>query len=353
MSKSTDNLTLEVKKTLMATLDAKGIKHNISIDEEVDDVPIVQLESLLQPKFDEKFLVQSKTSLSSTSQLLLDRAEGLYKAHSQYEQDFIIKGRDVSYKLLEDMHGLATQIKASPDADAILKMMRDFLKEKYDIKLNKSSTAMGTLVRYVIRADKLTASRYGKVLEVAQEEGIKPENFIAFIKDRGGISKITTTQAEKVIQEDFKRTQAARIDFAREICGLLGMTSKNDVEFSKGIIAHRQDKDRKGDTSRFVYFLAEHLDGNKYRLVSGHDFDRSFEDQILGEIARPLPSDLALIEQSVRQFKRQILKSDSLPKGQRDYLVSELKKPLAYAKDSEQAVDMPETDVVAIPHEYK
>ena len=353
MSKSTDNLTLEVKKTLMASLDAKGIKHNISIDEEVDDVPIVQLESLLQPKFDEKFLVQSKTSLSSTSQLLLDRAEGLYKAHSQYEQDFIIKGRDVSYKLLEDMHGLATQIKASPDADAILKMMRDFLREKYDIKLNKSSTAMGTLVRYVIRADKLTASRYGKVLEVAQEEGIKPENFIAFIKDRGGISKITTTQAEKVIQDDLKRTQAARVDFARDICRLLAMTSGNNLEYVKELTVHRQDKERANEGSRFVYFMAVRLGGNSYRLVSGHDFDRAFEDQILAQIAKPLPSDLRLIEQSVRQFIKQILKGEGLSRGQREYLTAELNKPLVYTKDSEQVIDMPATDVVAIPHEHE
>jgi hypothetical protein len=353
MSKSTDNLTLEVKKTLMASLDAKGIKHNISIDEEVEDVPIVQLESLLKPKFDEKFLVQSKTSLSSSAQLLLDSAEDLYKAHTRYEHEYILKGRDVSYKLLENMHRLAGQIKASPDAEAILKMMRNFLKEKYDIKLNKSSTAMGTLVRYVIRADKLTASRYGKVLEVAQEEGIKPENFIAFVKDRGGISKITTTQAEKVIQEDLKRTQVARMDFASEICSVMAMVSKADIEYSRGITVHRQDKLAKSDGSRFVYFMAAHLGGNKYRLIQAHDFDRAFEDQILTQIAKPLPSDLGVIERSIRSYIKEILKEEGLSKGQREYLTEQLKKPLAHPEEPGQVIDVPVTDVVAIPHEHE
>lgn len=338
----------------MASLDAKGIKHNISIDEKTEeDVPIVQLESLLIPKFDEKFLAQSKTSLSSTSQLLLDRAEGLYKAHTQYEQDFIIRGRDVSYILLEDMYGLATQIKASPDAEAILKMMRNFLKEKYEIKLNKSSTAMGILVRYVIRVDKLTASRYGKVLAVAQEEGIRPENFIAFVKERGGISKITTTQSEKVIQEDLKRTQAARKDFASEICSLMATVSKDDIEYTRGITLHRQDKQAKSDSSRFVYFMAAHLGGNQYRLIQAHDFDRAFEDQILAQIAKPLPSDLGVIERSIRNLIKDILKGDDLSKGQRDHLIEKLKRPLAYAEDSETVIDVPATDVVSIPHAHE
>ncbi|MBU6149616.1 MAG: hypothetical protein KGQ54_05420, partial [Verrucomicrobia bacterium] len=315
MSKSTDNLTLEVKKTLMASLDAKGIKHNICIDEVAPNEPVMGLEAMLKPKFDEKFLVQTKTSLPVTAQLLLDRAENLHQAHTQYEQEYILKGRDVSYKLLEDMHGLATQIKTSPDAEAILKMMRDFLKEKYDIKLNKSSTAMGTLVRYVIRADKLTASRYGKVLKVAQEEGIKPENFIAFVKGRGGISKITTTQAEKVIQDDLKRTQAARMDFASEICSVMAMVSKTDIEYTRGITVHRQDKLAKSDGSRFVYFMAAHLGGNQYRLIQAHDFDRAFEDQILAQIAKPLPSDLGVIERSIRSYIKDILKGEGLSKG--------------------------------------
>ena len=353
MSKSTDNLTLEVKKTLVASLDAKGIKHNISIDKELEDVPIVQLESLLTPKFDEKFLVQSKTSLSATAQLLLDRAENLHQAHTQYEQEYILKGRDVSYKLLEDMHGLATQIMTSHDAQAILKMMRDFLKEKYDIKLNKSSTAMGTLVRYVIRADKLTASRYGKVLTVAQEEGIKPENFIAFVKERGGISKITTTQAEKVIQEDLRRTQAARTDFASEICSVIAMVSKTDIEYTRGITVHRQDKLAKSDGSRFVYFMAAHLGGNQYRLIQAHDFDRAFEDQILAQIAKPLPSDLGVIERSIRNLIKDILKGEGLSKDQRECLSAELKKPLTYVEDQETVIDVPATDVVAIPHAHE
>jgi hypothetical protein len=351
MSKSTDNLNPEVKAKLIASLDAKGIKHNITIDEAQEVETIVQLESLLIPKFDEKFLAKSKTSLSSSAQFLLDSAENLHKAHAQYEQEYILKGRDVSYKLLEDMHRLATQIKASPDADMILTLMRDFLKEKFDIKLNKSSTAMGTLVRYVIRADKLTASRYGKVLTVAQEEGIKPENFIAFVKERGGISKITMTHAEKVIQDDIKKTQAARVDFARDICRLLAMTSNNNLEYVKELTVHRQDKDRANEGSRFVYFMAVRLGGNNYRLVSGHDFDRSFEDQILAQIAKPLPSDLGVIEQSVRQFIKQILKGEGLSKGQREHLTAELNKPLAYTKDSKEVIDMPTTDVVAIPHD--
>ena len=353
MSKSTDNFTTEVKKTLMASLDARGIKHNISIDEVAPTEPVMGLEAMLKPKFDEKFLVQTKTSLSVTAQLLLDRAENLHQVHTQYEQEYILKGRDVSYKLLEDMHGLATQIKASPDAEAILKMMRDFLKEKYDIKLNKSSTAMGTLVRYVIRADKLTASRYGKVLAVAQEEGIKPENFIAFVKERGGISKITTTQAEKVIQEDLKRTQSARMEFASEICTVMAAVSKDDIEYTRGITVHRQDKLAKSDGSRFVYFMAAHLGGNQYRLIQAHDFDRAFEDQILAQIAKPLPSDLGVIESSIRSYIKDILNGEGLSKGQRDHLTEKLKKPLAYAEDSETVIDVPATDVVSIPHAHK
>jgi hypothetical protein len=351
MSYTNDNLSIEAKLRLKESLDAKGIKNNIVIDSNNDDFTIVQLEELLAPKFDEKFLAQSKTALALASQKLLDNAENLHAAHNQYEQEFILRGRDVAYTLLRDMHGLALEINSSPDADKILGIMRSFLKEKCDIKLNKSSTAMGTLVRYVIRADKLTASRYGKVLEVAYEEGIKTENFIDFVKQRGGISKITATQAEKIIQDDLKRTQAARLDFASQICHLLAMASENDIEYAKELTIHRQDKVSKGDSSRFVYFMASYLGGGKYRLISGHDFDRSFEDQILTQIAKPLPSNLAVIEQSVRQFMRQILKKDSLAKGQKDFLQSELKKPLVYSEEVNQVIDVPATTVVAIPQE--
>jgi len=136
--------------------------------------------------------------------LLLSQADRLAQLNDQYTEAFVVKGNKALYELLTAIYSYALQIDQSPLSEHILQRMRQTLEEKYKQKTQANTHWMTTVLRFILPRDRQTAFNYSRVLQVAYDEDLTPEELPGYIKEAGGITKITQTKEQKVEAEQKK-----------------------------------------------------------------------------------------------------------------------------------------------------
>ena len=137
---------------------------------------------------------------------IISQAEVLAKQHEIFTDKHVTKANEELYVLLSEIMSVCMQVEASAISDNIINQMRKTLSNVYEIKTQKNSRASSIVVRYVIRTNRKTAHIYGRVIETAILNSIKPVNLPEFIRSKGGIDAIrkavvnteTKKQAEAV-----------------------------------------------------------------------------------------------------------------------------------------------------------
>jgi hypothetical protein len=284
-----------------------------------------------------------RPSTKNTKQLEVDKflAEGaeLFKLGEKYEKEVVARGHQALYELLASIYGLALRIENSDQVDKINEAIRKNLKDAHDIKVQKNSSPMATLVRYVIRADKLAASRYGKVLQVARDEDLSAEELPAYITRRGGIAQIQDTESKQLAKTTGEGVSKERLALIREYFELVGIASKEEFTYGGDLIVHNEEKDTKAENSSFCVFIAHYEGGEKYKMVSANDLGKTFENTLIKFIGKNLPSDLHVLERGIRNFKKQLLSDSSLPKGFHEKLNKQLALPMKH-KQADVVIDV-------------
>jgi hypothetical protein len=87
--------------------------------------------------------------------------------------------------------------------------MREKLEEDHEIKTQANTPWITTVLRFIIPTDRQTAYNYSKVLQIAHDENLAAAELPAYIKERGGIAKITATKEDA---EAAKRERALRAE---------------------------------------------------------------------------------------------------------------------------------------------
>lgn len=340
MSQMTDNLDPESREKLLEGLKAKGITTNVvvvnevvsDVEETAEDITSNMMNMLMSSGTKKKQGYLKDTAVKAEVEGLMNSCESIHKIYLDYKDVYINRGHEALYGVLSDIYGLGKRIENSPHGDFVLEQMRNFLKEKLEIKLSSKSSPMSILVRFVMRADKLEASRYGKVLTVALATNVLPENFINFVKEKGGVSGLYQTSSEAAEREKLTQTAYARVECVRKMHQLMSYQPMAVLEYEGPVVQHRQDKEGKTNASSFCYFVATHEHGQKFNIVSAHDFDSDFEDQILKQIAKNLPAEMDVVESSIRSYITVLSKNEKLAQPLRNYLKESLTKPLFEAQ---------------------
>lgn len=126
--------------------------------------------------------------------IMLGQAQNLTKMNEQYVDTYVVRGTKELYALLGAIYSYALQINESILRDNILQRMRERLEEDHEIKTQANTPWLTTVLRFIIPTDRQTAYNYSKVLQVAYEENLAATELPDYIKERGGISKITATK---------------------------------------------------------------------------------------------------------------------------------------------------------------
>jgi hypothetical protein len=95
---------------------------------------------------------------------------------------------------------------------------------------------------------------------------------------------------------------------------------------------HGEEKDGKVESSSFCVFVAHHVSGEQYKIISANDLGRSFEENLVKYLGKAMPSDLTVLEHGVRNYKKRIASDTLQPESVRRKMKEQLAEPLKYAK---------------------
>lgn len=277
----------------------------------------------------------SKDLKNTEVEKFLSESSDLVKLGEQYEVDVVERGHKALYDLLASIYDLSLRIEQNQHKDKILEAIRTELKDTRDTNLKANTPAVAVMVKYVVRSDKSTLSRYTKVLSVAQQENLAPADLPAYITRRGGVGQIQEIESLAMAKKSGDKSSKERTALIRELFEVMGMASKLDLHFDGNVVSHSEEKEpsnEKAQPSSFCVLVAHHVSDNKYKIISANDLGRAYEDNLVKYLGKAMPNDLTVLEHGVRNFKRRISLDPSQPESLRREMEKQLAIPLKHKK---------------------
>ena len=312
----------------------------------VDELEGVDLETFDLSAFVSTGITKDKSSdksvLTPEVQNFIKESEELFKLGEKFEVEVVERGHQALYELLASIYSLALRIEESPQKDKIVEAIRTELKEKHEIKIQANSTPIAAMVRYVVRADKVNATRYSKVLTVAREENLSVVDLPAYITRRGGVSQAQDVESVALAKKAGDKSTKERTVLLREFFKLMGETSKSNFQFGGDVIVHTEPKEDDKDASTFCVFVAHHVSGDQYKMISANDLGKSWEDNLVKYLGKAMPSNLYLLERGIRNYKRSIANDPTQPESVRKEMERQLLTPMKYKQT--EVIEMDEVE---------
>jgi hypothetical protein len=237
--------------------------------------------------------------------IILGQAQNLAKMNDQYVETYVVRGTKELYALLGAIYSYALQINESPLRDHILQRMREKLESEHDIKTQANTPWITTVLRFILPTDRQTAYNYSKVLQVAHDENLAPQELPGYIKERGGIAKITATKEDAEAAKALKTHKEAKTQMLRKILLANAKASTNVVQVEDKFILNTVDEDKKEGV--FEFAVCVNTSGQERRIVRFIKLNEAMEAQILNMVAETsLPDDLAAIQDKLDQFREKL-----------------------------------------------
>ncbi len=237
--------------------------------------------------------------------IILGQAQNRAKMNDQYVETYVVRGTKELYALLGAIYSYALQINESPLRDHILQRMREKLESEHDIKTQANTPWITTVLRFILPTDRQTAYNYSKVLQVAHDENLAPQELPGYIKERGGIAKITATKEDAEAAKALKTHKEAKTQMLRKILLANAKASTNVVQVEDKFILNTVDEDKKEGV--FEFAVCVNTSGQERRIVRFIKLNEAMEAQILNMVAETsLPDDLAAIQDKLDQFREKL-----------------------------------------------
>jgi len=155
----------------------------------------------------------------------------LFELGEKYEREVVARGHAHLYELLASIYDFSMQIEKHELSKNILKAIRKDLKDNHEITLQSNSTSLQTIVRFVIRADKMAASRYAKVLQHCKDKDLSATQIPDYITNKGGIAKLQQAQSESVAAKTANNSSKERTNIMREFLKLQAEVASEAIAY--------------------------------------------------------------------------------------------------------------------------
>jgi len=252
----------------------------------------------------------------------LKAGDALSVKNELYHKEYVVRGNQALYELLAGIYSLALQINMSASRVNILEAMRNKLKDR-DIKTQYTTPAMTTIVKYVVGADRATAANYSRVLTIAMDENLSPDELAAYISRRGGISQIHGTEAKDAAKKLGEKENKERMDILRDYFQLQRWVTPHKFKYEGEVIEHNSDKQTAKETATFCFFMTVYDDiKDEYYIINANDLGKTYEDALLRVLFKDAPNDLNRLRKGLRKYEEQLIADKSVPDG----LAERLKK---------------------------
>ena len=221
--------------------------------------------------------------------MVLGQAQNLAKMNDQYVETYVVRGTKELYALLGAIYSYALQINESPLRDHILQRMRERLEEEHEIKTQVNTPWMTTVLRFILPTDRQTAYSYSKVLQVAHDENLTALELPNYIKERGGIGKITATKEEAEATKSVKEHKEAKADLLRKILLANAKQAQTIVQVEDKFVINTIAEGKKEGS--FEFAICVNPGGNERRVVRFIRVNEAVESQLLSLVAEASLSD--------------------------------------------------------------
>jgi len=209
--------------------------------------------------------------------------------NDQYVETYVVRGTKELYALLGAIYSYALQINESPLRDHILQRMREILQDVHEIKTQANTPWLTTVLRFIIPTDRQTAYNYSKVLQVAQEENLAAAELPNYIKERGGIAKITSTKDDAAEKKAVKKHKEDKTLMLRKILLANAKGSETVLQVPEKYVLNTVEGDKKAGT--FEYAICVKTADNERRVVRFVQVPEALEKQLLTVVAESTVSD--------------------------------------------------------------
>ena len=221
--------------------------------------------------------------------MILGQAQNLAKMNNQYVETYVVRGTKELYALLGAIYSYALQINESVLKDHILQRMRDRLESEHDIKTQINTPWITTVLRFILPTDRQTAYTYSKVLQVAFDENLAATELPGYIKDRGGIAKITATKEDADTARAVKDHKEAKTKLLRKILLANAKVADTVVQVEDKFVLNTVGEGKKEGT--FEFAVCVNPMGHERRVVRFIRLNEAMETQILAMVAEASLSD--------------------------------------------------------------
>lgn len=223
--------------------------------------------------------------------MVLGQAKNLAKMNDQYVETYVVRGTKELYALLGAIYSYALQINESPLREHILQRMRERLDEEHEIKTQINTPWITTVLRFILPLDRQTAYSYSKVLQVAHDENLTAQELPNYIKERGGIGKITATKEEEESNKSIKEHKEAKTQMLKKILQANAKAADTIVQVDDKFVLNTVAEGKK--EGMFEFAVCVNPGGNERRVVRFFKVNQATESQLLNLIAdASVPDDL-------------------------------------------------------------
>jgi hypothetical protein len=160
--------------------------------------------------------------------------------------------------------------------------MRERLDTDHEIKTQANTPWVTTVLRFILPTDRQTAYSYSKVLQVAHDENLTAQELPKYIKDRGGIGKITATKDEAENVKNIKEHKDAKVQMLKKILLANAKSAQTVVEVDNKFVLNTVAEGKK--EGLFEFAVCVNPGGQERRVVRffkvSQAFDISFQAKI-------------------------------------------------------------------------
>jgi len=214
--------------------------------------------------------------------MMLGQANNLAKMSDQYHETYVVKGTKALYDLLKAIYSYTLQIDQSPLRDEVLQTMRDRLQKDHEIKTQANTNWITTVMRFILPKDRQTAFNYSKVLQVAHDENLSPDELPSYIKERGGISKITATEEQAASTKASKEVKEKKVKLLKKVLLANAKATNLNAEIPESEYLDAVDDGKEKGT--FEYAICYKVEGQT-RILKFVHVSEKIENEILASMA--------------------------------------------------------------------
>lgn len=222
-------------------------------------------------------------------EMILGQAQNLTKMNDQYVETYVVRGTKELYALLGAIYSYALQIDTHALRDHVLQRMREKLEKEHEIKSQANTPWMTTVLRFIIPTDRQTAYNYSKVLQVAHEENLAATELPNYIKERGGIAKITATKEDAEAAKAVKKHKEDKTQMLRKILLANAKGSDTVVQVPEQFVLNTVEEGK--NAGMFEYAICVNPAGHERRVVRFVRLPEALENQLLALVAENTMSD--------------------------------------------------------------